>query len=397
MSELNQIPYLIQLLDDDSPEIRNRVIRQLTSFGPNLREELKKIELVLNPSQQETLYKIIEAQKRNYLKRLWPTWYPMKNDCEMLEVALSLLAGYLNESEPRYTLKILLDNLAMGYRRIYRNRSPVQLAHFLFQEHGIEGAENDYYNPQNSNLIYVLESKKGIPISLASIFMLVGHRLDIPIRGCNFPGHFLTRVAVNGQNVFIDCFNSGQIIERVEVEQIKDKTGYGFEDLLKEKTDAPMMIKRFLANLINIYQMGDDSINSGFLISLYNDLDFYLAQKQLSELTPDQIISQSKPVLRRGMIIRHHCGYRGIIVEIDSSCAASDSWYYSNQIQPDRNQPWYHILVHGTDQVTYAAESHLVPDDSCKKIDHPLLLYFFDEGKGGRYIRNNTFWPDAEI
>ena len=85
-----------------------------------------------------------------------------------------------------------------------------------------------------------------------------------------------------------------------------------------------------------------------------------------------------------------------IIVEIDDYCKATDSWYYGNQTQPKLNQPWYHVLVHGSDQVTYAAESNLLQDGSSEAIDHPLISYFFNESEDGYYNRNENPWPETD-
>jgi heat shock protein HspQ len=76
-----------------------------------------------------------------------------------------------------------------------------------------------------------------------------------------------------------------------------------------------------------------------------------------------------------GQLITHRrYGYRGVIVAYDSSCQAPDSWYRSNQTQPDRQQPWYHVLVHGSPVTTYAAQTSLEADDSGLPIEHPLAF-----------------------
>lgn len=95
-----------------------------------------------------------------------------------------------------------------------------------------------------------------------------------------------------------------------------------------------------------------------------------------------------------GQLVRHvRYGYRGVVVSRDPFCKASDAWYHSNPTQPERNQPWYHVLVHGNATVTYAAQSSLEEDDSGEPIDHPLVDQYFSEFKDGRYIRNARDWP----
>ena len=103
----------------------------------------------------------------------------------------------------------------------------------------------------------------------------------------------------------------------------------------------------------------------------------------------------SAPLFEPGQLVRHRrYNYRGVVVGFDSSCQAADEWYLSNRTQPERFQPWYHVLVDGSDQITYAAQSSLLADDSDDQITHPLLPHFFSEFKNGQYTRNDTPWPE---
>jgi len=105
-------------------------------------------------------------------------------------------------------------------------------------------------------------------------------------------------------------------------------------------------------------------------------------------------MSSKIQLYKPGQLVKHRrYGYRGVIVEVDARCMASDEWYDSNQTQPDRDQPWYHVLVSGSDQITYPAQSSLVPNESYQEVEHHLISYFFAEFKDGRYVRNTRPWP----
>lgn len=102
---------------------------------------------------------------------------------------------------------------------------------------------------------------------------------------------------------------------------------------------------------------------------------------------------QPAPRFHVGRLIRHRrYGYRGVIVAFDPACKADEAWYQSNQTQPDRDQPWYHVLVHGGPQTTYAAEENLQMDSNPEPVEHPLLAEFFSGFTDGRYIRNKKPW-----
>ena len=105
-------------------------------------------------------------------------------------------------------------------------------------------------------------------------------------------------------------------------------------------------------------------------------------------------IFEDLPEFEPGQIVRHRrYGYRGLVVDFDMRCRATDSWYLANQSQPNRDQPWYHVLVDGSDRVTYAAEQNLSADRLGNPVDHPLVEHLFESFRNGRYHRNDQHWP----
>ena len=100
------------------------------------------------------------------------------------------------------------------------------------------------------------------------------------------------------------------------------------------------------------------------------------------------------PKFTPGDLVRHvRYQYRGVVVAHDPKCMAGEAWYQSNQTQPDKDQPWYHVLVHESESITYPAESSLEPDENDESITHPLLNRFFSGFEEGRYHRNGVPWP----
>ena len=76
---------------------------------------------------------------------------------------------------------------------------------------------------------------------------------------------------------------------------------------------------------------------------------------------------------------------------MDPHCTAGDTWYYANQTQPAKEQPWYHVLVHDSGGLsTYVAQSNLEPDDSREPITHPRLGTHIADFRDGAYQRRAT-------
>ena len=89
-----------------------------------------------------------------------------------------------------------------------------------------------------------------------------------------------------------------------------------------------------------------------------------------------------------GQVIHHkRYDYRGVIVEVDPTCRAPESWYKRNRTQPDRSKPWYHVLVHGGAE-TYVAEENLEADPSGEEVRHPYVKKIFALHMNGRYLKH---------
>jgi heat shock protein HspQ len=102
-----------------------------------------------------------------------------------------------------------------------------------------------------------------------------------------------------------------------------------------------------------------------------------------------------RPQFAVGQCVRHiRYNYRGLIVSMDARCKAPDTWYVKNKTQPLKNQTWYHLLVHDTPTVTYAAHSSLEVLIEEIDIRHPLLKLFFEGREKDIYIRNKNPWPN---
>src|SRR5271165_119125 len=90
----------------------------------------------------------------------------------------------------------------------------------LFDEEGLRGNRDDYYDPRNSFLNDVLDRKLGIPITLSVIYLDVARRVGFPIAGTGMPGHFLLKhYDVNCGEILIDAFNRGRVVGNTDCQQ----------------------------------------------------------------------------------------------------------------------------------------------------------------------------------
>lgn len=131
----------------------------------------------------------------------------------------------------------------------------------LFQEQGFRGNLEDYYDPQNSYLSRVLDRKLGIPITLSLVYLEVGQRLGLPVVGVGLPGHFLVKVAGAHEEVLIDPFYQGAVLDRKECQRRLDAI-YGGKVALSEQflraVGKREILARMLYNLKRIHLRAGD-------------------------------------------------------------------------------------------------------------------------------------------
>jgi regulator of sirC expression with transglutaminase-like and TPR domain len=140
----------------------------------------------------------------------------------LLEAAVALA----QDDDPTLDVQGVLarvDELAERIRRrVPADAPPLQrlrlVSHYFFQELGFAGNVNNYYDRRNSLVPAVLDSRRGIPITLAVLFIEIARAAGLDAMGVSFPGHFLVKVPMPKGDVVIDPF-SGQSLSREELEQ----------------------------------------------------------------------------------------------------------------------------------------------------------------------------------
>ena len=95
----------------------------------------------------------------------------------------------------------------------------------------------------------------------------------------------------------------------------------------------------------------------------------------------------AQPLFFIGQLVHHNkFDYRGVIVDVDAEFSGTEEWYQQvARSRPPKDKPWYHVLVHDSNQMTYVAERHLEQGRSRQPIDHPAVDLYFDGFEDGIY------------
>ena len=135
---------------------------------------------------------------------------------------------------------------------------------YLFRERGFSGNRERYDDPRNSFLNDVLDRGCGLPITLAIVYIEVGRRLGLPLRGVGFPGHFLAKLEGDSE-ILVDAFFGCTLTRDDCAERLRAVLGADAQLVPREHLRAATtheIIARMLTNLKQLYLRNGDWLRS---------------------------------------------------------------------------------------------------------------------------------------
>tara|TARA_B100000676_G_scaffold169073_1_gene166301 strand:- start:11727 stop:12578 length:852 start_codon:yes stop_codon:yes gene_type:complete len=124
------------------------------------------------------------------------------------------------------------------------------LQEIIVTNRGYIGDRDTYDDPQNANMINIIERRKGLPVGLGIIYLDVAHRLGWQATGINFPGHFLIRLEHNSKRKIIDPFNNGIERDTPDLRQILKQIN-GMDSELLPQHSCSLSSRETLIRLLN--------------------------------------------------------------------------------------------------------------------------------------------------
>ncbi len=186
-----------------------------------------------------------------------------RDDFRLAHAALLLARDEYEEVAPARYLE-RLNGLADRVDRLDAHSGSDRvdaLREVLIDAEAYRGNYEDFQNPANHYLNRVIDTHRGIPISLATVWLDLAHQLGWPFHGVSMPGHFMVCYEGIGEEILVDPFNGGQEKSREQCEQmVKGIFGADFE--LTEEHLASIgtrtVLTRMLGNLYSMYAQQQD-------------------------------------------------------------------------------------------------------------------------------------------
>jgi len=255
MSELTtgELNALVSLLDDSDQEVRNHVRDRIISLGNEIIPFLeKKWEKSFNPDIQKQIEELVHDLQFSLLKTRLKEWkdtddrdlltglwivntyqYPdleyEKLNAEMHQLYFEVWTSFKSDLLPYDQVRIIND--------------------VLFSRLRFAANTKNFHSPANSMLSSVLDSKRGNPLTLCCIYLLVSKKLGLPIYGVNLPNLFVLTYKSTETTFYINAFNKGLIFSRRDIVNYLDHLRIEPRDEYFEPCAHLQILLRMLRNL----------------------------------------------------------------------------------------------------------------------------------------------------
>ena len=190
-----EIGALISLLDDTDKEVHEHVVERLSSFGVDIVPTLEDAwENSGSPDLQKKIEDLIHKIQFDAIVRDLKKWAESNSD-DLLQGAL-IVARYqynnINGEEIRIFLEQVKKDIWLELNEGLTALEKIKVFNHVFYDvYGFSGNVSNYLDPQNSYINIVVESKKGNPISLGALYLVLAKELGLPIFGVDLPQHFI--------------------------------------------------------------------------------------------------------------------------------------------------------------------------------------------------------------
>ncbi len=285
--DTTEIKSLLLLLDDTDAEVVSLVEKKLLSYG---MEVLPLIENELSQIKDENVFDLASevVSKINYQQLLveFQSWFDSE-DRDLLQ-GVFLVAKYkypnLKKADIREAIEKIKLNAWLDMRHDITAFEKVKILNYAFYNiHGFSGNVDNYQSSSNSFINEVLDSKKGNPIMLCIIYMLVAQNLKLPVFGINLPQHFMLAfleedkmdlstfdlnkpqtVSPNGRGVlfYINAFHKGGVFTKTSLEQFVNQMQIQSNPAYYLPCDNLTIVKRVLRNLASSYKYEEDKLKA---------------------------------------------------------------------------------------------------------------------------------------
>ncbi|MDX5348166.1 MAG: transglutaminase-like domain-containing protein [Hymenobacteraceae bacterium] len=257
-----EIKALISLLDDEDTEVKAHVESKIKDLGesiiPFLEEEWEEN---LNPDMQRRIENLIHELQYESLTERLRSWKEQGGE-DLLEGMWLINTYQYPDADLSQINQVLQQIYYDAWVHVKPDMHPLDqvraLNNVLFRNFRFSANTKNFHSPANSMINQVLESKKGNPLTLCVVYLLIAQKLELPIYGVNLPNLFVLTYKKDGLQFYINAYNRGLILSKADIDNYIQQLNLSKMDIFYEPCSNIDIIKRALRNLVVSYEKMDD-------------------------------------------------------------------------------------------------------------------------------------------
>ena len=285
----NELAALINLIDDPDLEVSKHVVAKLISLGPSVIPDLEEAwEKSFNPAVHTRLEDVIHIIHQDTLCADLKEWSQNHSD-DLLQGAI-LVAKH---QYPEINVLKIQNHIEKLKKEIWLemnyNLTPLEQVnvfnHVLFGLNDFRANGQELHDANNCYINCLLESKKGNPISLGILYLVLANHLQMPVYGVDLPRHFILSYhnhvlqpeddenAIRGSILFyINAFNKGIIFSRDDITQFLQHSNHEPKPENYSPCSSVQVIHSLINHLISCYEISGYADKVNDLLKMKNAL-----------------------------------------------------------------------------------------------------------------------------
>jgi regulator of sirC expression with transglutaminase-like and TPR domain len=273
----SEIKALVSLLEDEDESVVAQIEQKIMSIGtgiiPYLEEEW---ESNFNPNIQRRIEDLVHILQFKLVQERIIYW--KENEQDDLLKGLWIVATYQYPDLEFDELKADFEQLYVDAWREFRDEmTPYDqirvLNSVLFDGFKFRANTKNFHSPANSMINTVLESRKGNPITLCAVYLLITQRLELPVYGVNLPNLFILTYKDEKTQFYINVFNKGLVFLKEDIDNYLENLQLNKRDIFYMPCTHQDIILRILRNLIVSFEKLGDYHKSDEIKDLLQKLD----------------------------------------------------------------------------------------------------------------------------
>ncbi|MEI6765152.1 MAG: transglutaminase-like domain-containing protein [Bacteroidota bacterium] len=275
MDPTRELEALIRLIDEPDEEVFRKIREKILGYSSSAIPLLQKIwDNNFNPQIQSRIESLMAQLRRESLYQELSNWYTLGG--------MNLLLGYILVSRSEHPnldeekIRNFIDKIKQDiWLELNNNLTALEkvriINKIIYDIYRFDGNRTHFHSPSNFLVDQLIETRKGSPISLSILYIVLAQSLGMPVYGVNLPEHFVlawvdeqadgefSNEDDEGVMFYINAFSKGAVFSKREVDQFLIQVKIAPQKAFYQPCSNIDIIVRLLRNLIFSYKkMGEN-------------------------------------------------------------------------------------------------------------------------------------------